>query len=102
MCCSSWINPSQQAILYLGNVISMQGFMEKIIVDICVFIFQEFFSGKGPSSGVPEVEGFLHIKADSKSWAKKYCVLRSSGLYVSKSGEPKKGKRVTVIYFLIK
>lgn len=56
---------------------------------------QEFFSGRS-GTGVPEVQGVLYIKAESKSWAKKYCVLRSSGLYYSKSGEPKKGKKVCV------
>lgn len=61
---------------------------------VLTLVFQEFFSGKGPSSGVPEVEGHLHIKGDGKSWSRKYCVLRQSGLYVSKSGEPKKGKKV--------
>ena len=58
-----------------------------------IFLFQEFFSESGPSSCVPEVEGYLHIK-NGKSWSRKYCVLRSSGLYISKNGEPKKGKKV--------
>uniref|UniRef100_F7APD9 Ras-associating domain-containing protein n=1 Tax=Ciona intestinalis TaxID=7719 RepID=F7APD9_CIOIN len=64
-------------------------------------LLEEFFSGKGPSSGVPEVEGFLHIKSEGKSWSRKYCVLRSSGLYVSKGGEPKKGKKVSDLTCLI-
>ena len=58
-----------------------------------ICILQEFFSEKGPGSCAPEVEGFLYIK-NGKSWPKKYCVLRSSGVYISKTGEPKKGKKV--------
>ncbi|CAK8694940.1 unnamed protein product [Clavelina lepadiformis] len=64
-------------------------------------LIEEFFSGKGPSSSVPEVEGYLHIKGDGKSWSRKYCVLRSSGLYVSKSGEPKKGKKLADLTCLV-
>lgn len=41
---------------------------------------QEFFSSSGV--GVPEVEGPLYIKSDSKKgWKKHHCVLRASGLY---------------------
>lgn len=72
-------------------------------IGFCVFwfgceILQEFFSGGG-NSLVPEVQGWLYVKGDSKSWNKKYCVLRSSGLYVNKGGEPKKGKKVKLLFF---
>jgi len=56
-------------------------------------LIDEFFSETSTSAGVPEVQGFLYVKSDGKSWSKKYCVLRSSGLYVNKSGDAKRGKR---------
>ncbi|XP_034254959.1 LOW QUALITY PROTEIN: amyloid beta A4 precursor protein-binding family B member 1-interacting protein-like [Thrips palmi] len=43
-------------------------------------LLEEFFSS--PGVGVPEVEGPLYIKSDSKKgWKKHQCVLRASGLY---------------------
>lgn len=43
-------------------------------------LLEEFFSSSGV--GVPEVEGPLYIKSDSKKgWKKHHCVLRASGLY---------------------
>ncbi|XP_063223677.1 uncharacterized protein LOC134531738 isoform X3 [Bacillus rossius redtenbacheri] len=43
-------------------------------------LLEEFFSGSGV--GVPEVEGPLYLKADSKKgWKKHHFVLRASGLY---------------------
>lgn len=48
--------------------------------NLSFFRFQEFFSSSGV--GVPEVEGPLYIKSDSKKgWKKHQCVLRASGLY---------------------
>lgn len=47
-------------------------------------LLEEFFasSGVGVPVGVPEVEGPLYIKSDSKKgWKKHQCVLRASGLY---------------------
>ena len=50
--------------------------------------FQEFFQNIG--SPVPEVEGLLHFKIESKkSWKKFYCVLRQSGLYYIPKGKNK-------------
>jgi len=63
-------------------------------------LIEEFFSGGG-NSLVPEVQGWLYMKGDSKSWSKKYCVLRSSGLYVNKGGEPKKGKKLSDLSSLV-
>jgi len=63
-------------------------------------LIEEFFSGGG-NSLVPEVQGWLFVKGDSKSWSKKYCVLRSSGLYVNKGGEPKKGKKLSDLSSLV-
>nr|CAD7414608.1 unnamed protein product [Timema poppensis] len=43
-------------------------------------LLEEFFSSTGV--GVPEVEGLLYLKADSKKgWKKHHFVLRASGLY---------------------
>nr|XP_039262438.1 ras-associated and pleckstrin homology domains-containing protein 1-like isoform X2 [Styela clava] len=63
-------------------------------------LVEEFFSGRS-GTGVPEVQGILYVKGDSKSWSRKYCVLRTSGLYCSKSGEPKKGKKVSDLQCLV-
>ncbi len=49
---------------------------------------QEFFQNIG--SPVPEIEGPLYIKSESKkSWKKHYCVLRQSGLYYIPKGKNK-------------
>ncbi|CAF0777563.1 unnamed protein product [Brachionus calyciflorus] len=49
----------------------------------------EFFQNIG--SPVPELEGPLYIKTESKkSWKKYYCVLRQSGLYFIPKGKSKK------------
>lgn len=52
-------------------------------------IIGEFFQNIG--SSVPEVEGNLYFKVESKkSWKKFYCVLRQSGLYYSAKSKTKK------------
>jgi amyloid beta A4 precursor protein-binding family B protein 1-interacting protein len=47
----------------------------------------EFFQNIG--SPVPEIEGPLYLKGDSKKWKKYYCVLRQSGLYYTPKGKNK-------------
>lgn len=52
-------------------------------------LLNEFFQNIG--SPVPELEGPLYIKVESKkSWKKYYCVLRQSGLYFIPKGKNKK------------
>ena len=54
-------------------------YIAAIVLSAIVFV-QEFFSSTGVS--VPEVEGSLFLKADSKKgWKKHHFVLRASGLY---------------------
>ncbi|QQP53472.1 Putative LOC100643056, partial [Caligus rogercresseyi] len=49
-------------------------------------LLEEYFSSSGISA--PEVEGFIHLKAEGKkSWKKFYFVLRSSGLYYAPKGK---------------
>ncbi|CAB4059448.1 RAPH1 [Lepeophtheirus salmonis] len=49
-------------------------------------LLEEYFSSSGV--GAPEVEGFIHLKAEGKkSWKKFYFVLRSSGLYYAPKGK---------------
>jgi hypothetical protein len=48
---------------------------------------------------VPEIEGPLYIKVESKkSWKKYYCVLRQSGLYYI----PKGKNKVYLVFFNLK
>jgi len=52
-------------------------------------LIEEFFQNIG--SPVPEVEGPLYFKVESKkSWKKLHCVLRQSGLYMSPKGKSNK------------
>ncbi len=51
-------------------------------------ILNEFFQNIG--SPVPDIEGPLYIKSESKkSWKKYYCILRQSGLYYIPKGKNK-------------
>lgn len=55
---------------------------------LIIFKLKEFFQNIG--SPVPEIEGPLYIKVESKkSWKKYYCVLRQSGLYYIPKGKNK-------------
>lgn len=55
-------------------------------------LVEEFFQNIG--APVPEIEGALYFKIESKkSWKKFHCVLRQSGLYCSPKGKNKVTKK---------
>ena len=57
----------------------------KLLFSDC-FLFsstrQDYFTG---TVRVPELEGMMHIREKPKSWKKLLCIIRSSGLYFSKT-----------------
>lgn len=58
-------------------------------------LLEEFFAPTtGSFFGVPEVEGNLYLKTDSKkAWKKHFCVLRASGLYYCLKGVKSKSSK---------